>query len=192
VIIRISPRTCLLAVPIVLAVQAGLLLAMGRVPYCTCGYIKLWHGAVNSSENSQQILDWYSFTHVVHGFALYFFLWLVWRRGPVALRLVLAVMIEGGWEILENSPVIIERYRAATIALDYFGDSVINSLADTTMMIAGFTLAAWLPVWGTAALAFTLEVTLGYLIHDNLTLNILMLAYPLDTIKVWQAAAPLH
>jgi hypothetical protein len=187
---RIPSRAWPPIVLALLALQAAVLLAMGRVPMCTCGTIKLWHGVVNSPENSQHVFDWYSFTHVLHGVWLYFFTWLVLPRAPIALRLVLAVCLEGAWEVLENTNFVIERYRASTISLNYYGDSVVNSVADTVTMMFGFMLARLLPVWGSAALIVVIEMGLGYFIRDNLFFNILMLIYPFEGIKAWQSALP--
>ena len=189
---RIPPWTLVLAVPAILALQALALWAMGRTPICSCGSVRLWHGAVHSSENSQHLLDWYSFTHVIHGFVFYFLLWLLLPRAPVALRLVLAVAVEGAWEVLENSNWIIDRYRAGTISLDYYGDSIVNSIMDNVAMILGFALAFLLPTWSVVALAVVTEIALAVLIHDNFTLNILMVLHPIDAIKAWQETAPLR
>lgn len=182
----LNPSLVWLAALAILAAVAVVELSMGREPMCTCGRVTLWHGVVNSPENSQQVSDWYTFTHVLHGILFYGLLTLVAARLPVRARLLLAMLFEGAWEIVENSPFIIDRYRANTLSLDYYGDSVINSVADIVAMAVGFWLARRLPLWATVATVVLVEVSLVFAIRDNLTLNILMLIHPIDAIKRWQ------
>ncbi|MEO5938606.1 MAG: DUF2585 domain-containing protein [Sphingomonas sp.] len=185
--ITVDRRATIAAIVIVL-VYFAVELSWHRPPICPCGTVKLWTGAVWSAENSQQISDWYSLSHIIHGFLFYGAAWLVLPGRARLWALPLAVVIEGSWELLENSPIIIDRYRAATAAAGYSGDSILNSMADIGMMVIGFALARRLPVWATVAIAVFFELLALVVIRDNLTLNVLMLTYPIDAIRVWQAA----
>jgi hypothetical protein len=187
---RLSTRDYVLIALALVALQAAILFALGRVPVCACGSIKLWQNTVNSSENSQHIFDWYTPSHVIHGILFYLALWLIFPKTPVMARFLLALGIEVGWEIVENTPFVIERYRSGTISFSYHGDSIVNSISDAFAMSFGFLLAARLPVFVSVSLIVALEVTVALFVRDNLTLNVLMLLHPLDPIRDWQAALP--
>jgi hypothetical protein len=179
------PHVAIFGCGVIAAGMIALLLAAGRPPICTCGYVELWHGAVDSG-NSQHILDWYSPSHLIHGFLFYAAGWWLLRSRPVETRLILAALIEAAWELAENSPFVIDRYRTATMALGYTGDSILNSTSDLLCMIAGFLLARKLPLWMSISLCLGFELLTLAVIRDNLTLNILMLLLPIDAIKDWQ------
>ncbi|WP_246200666.1 DUF2585 domain-containing protein [Shinella kummerowiae] len=181
-----SVRNSLLIVFGFTAATAIILYTMGQPLICKCGYVKLWHGVVISSENSQHLSDWYTPSHIIHGILFFGFFTLILRKASINVRLVLSLILECAWEILENTDMIINRYRESTISLDYFGDSVINSSADILAMVVGFFLAARLPVWTSVALIVIFEATTTYLIRDGLALNILMLVWPLEAVKAWQ------
>lgn len=158
----------------------------GRPWWCACGHWSLWSGNIWTSHNSQHLFDPYSFTHVLHGVVFYGFLCWLCPRVPLGWRLCLAVVIEAGWEGLENSEAVINRYRTATISLDYFGDSVLNSVGDVLSCVVGFFVAKWLGFWRSVFLFVLVEVLLIASIRDSLLLSVLMLVYPLDVIKSWQ------
>mgnify|MGYP003652399708 CR=1 FL=1 len=189
--LRISMSSALIAF-ILFAVFGLILFGMGRPAICACGTVKLWQGVVQSAENSQHLADWYSMSHIIHGFIFFGIGHLLRKRFPklfpLGVIVCLSILVEGAWEVLENSPVIIDRYREATISYGYEGDSIINSMADIAWMIVGFFLASRLPWKATLAIAIIFELFTGYMIRDNLALNILMLTVPIEAVKDWQAA----
>jgi len=175
----------LIILVLALAVSVAILWAMGRPPICTCGSIELW-GEVGPKQ-SQMLADWYSPSHVVHGFLFYAAIHWLWRRANFEQRFMLALVVEAAWEIVENTPMVIDRYREATIALGYSGDSILNSASDIAMMAAGFLAARRLPVWASVTAVILLELIPLFVIRDNLTLNVWMLVAPSDAIRGWQA-----
>jgi hypothetical protein len=180
-------RTSLVVAGIILAAALALYL-MGHPLICKCGYVKLWHFDVVSAENSQHLIDWYTPSHLIHGFLFYGALWLLSRFVPLsfAMRLILAVAIEAAWEVIENTDFVINHYREMTISLDYYGDSVINSVSDILVMVLGYFMAARLPVWLTVTIAIALELFVGAMMRDNLTLNVLSFVWPVDAVLDWQ------
>ena len=182
-----SRRQPLVAALLVLLGTAAILWLMGRPAVCTCGRIDWWVGQANSSRTSQMLFDWYSLSHIVHGVLFYGAFALLLKKVPVERRFLYATALESAWELIENSPAIINRYREATIALGYRGDSIINSVSDILMMALGFLLARKLPLWASVLLVVVLELVPLHFIRDNLTLNVWMLLSPNDAIRGWQA-----
>ena len=174
------------------ALAVAVLFAMDRPPICTCGYVELWHGTVQSNGNSQHITDWYSPSHFTHGLIMYFVAWLLWRKWrlfdgrPARWALPIAVLVEAAWEVTENTPMVIDRYRAVTVSWGYSGDSIVNSAADIGWMVIGFLVAARLPAKVSVGLAIALELLTLWTIRDNLTLNVIMLFWPIEAIRQWQ------
>jgi len=179
-------RTAVAAFALI-AIAAAIELAMGRHPICTCGTIELWVGARDSPKTSQMLTDWYSLSHIVHGLLFYAILRLLFRRASVPARFLGALLIEAAWEVAENTPFVIDRYRETTAALGYSGDSVINSVSDMLMMCIGFFAARRLSVWAAVALVLVLELVPLIAIRDDLTLNIVNLIAPTAAIAAWQA-----
>lgn len=175
------------AAVLILAATTALLFLMGRPTICTCGSIELWISEPNSSKTSQMLSDWYSPSHIVHGLLFYAVLWLLFRRWPIETRFLIALVIEAAWELIENTPFIINRYREETAALGYTGDSMLNSISDVAMMALGFLIARKLPVWTSVAVILALEIVPLLVIRDNLTLNVWMLLAPNEAVKVWQS-----
>ncbi len=175
-----------LAVAAVLAAAAFRLRAQGRLWLCSCGRFRVWLGDAWGSETSQQLFDPYSFTHVLHGFAFAGLLALVLPRAGWRWRLALAVAAEAAWEVFENTEFVINRYREATAALGYTGDTVVNSLGDVLASAAGVLLARRLGLVRSLAVFALTEAVLLFWIRDSLLLNIIMLIYPLDSVRRWQ------
>ena len=170
-----------------LGLQAVVLFFLGQPVISASGHIMVWAGDVLSAENSQQLSDWYTFSHIIHGFIFYGALSLLFPRLSVFQRLAIAVSVEVAWEITENTPMVIQHYREQALAQGYTGDSVINSISDTVFMILGFLFAWRAPVWATVSAALGMEILVGLLIRDNLTLNVLNLVYQFDFITKWQS-----
>ena len=182
-----SFRKAIVPAAAILLASAAIEFAMGRHPICTCGTVDLWVGSRDSAKTSQMLADWYSLSHVVHGLLFYAALWLVFRRSSVGARFVAALLIESSWEVIENTPFVIDRYRETTAALGYSGDSVLNSMSDVLMMCLGFLTARKLPVWASVLLVLLLEAVPLFVIRDNLTLNVWNLLAPDPALQAWQA-----
>jgi hypothetical protein len=169
-----------------LVLTAVLLLAMGRDPICACGYVRIW-GGVTGPENSQHLTDWYTPSHVLHGFIFYAVMWILVPHRAFEQRMVGAVVLASVWELVENTSWLIERYRGTTVSLDYNGDSVINSVTDIGFMMVGFWLASRLPVNAVILVAVAVEATTLIVIRDSLALNIVMLLWPIEAVLEWQS-----
>ncbi|OGG48487.1 hypothetical protein A2678_03240 [Candidatus Kaiserbacteria bacterium RIFCSPHIGHO2_01_FULL_53_31] len=182
-----SARSYIVGAVLLLSVQALVLYAFGQPAICTCGYVKLWEGVVSSAGNSQHLVDWYSFSHIIHGFLFYLALRWFFPGMSAWRRLLYAIGLETTWEIVENTPTVIQHYRLQALAQGYTGDSIINSVSDTLAMVVGFFMAWRIPTWLIVVIGIGLEIFVAYMIRDNLTLNILNLIHVFPVIATWQA-----
>lgn len=182
-----TARNCVLVAALLLGVQAFALYLFGQPAICTCGYVKLWEGVVQSAGNSQHLTDWYTFSHIIHGFLFYLALWWLFPHMSVWKRLLLAMGVEIAWEITENTPMVIQHYREQALAQGYVGDSIINSVWDTLAMAVGFVMARRMSIWLIVGIGLGLELFVAYMIRDNLTLNIINLIHIFPAIATWQA-----
>lgn len=176
----------ILAAGVIVILMVVLLRAQGRLFRCACGQFEIWTSDTCSANNSQQLFDPYSFTHVLHGVLFFWLIALLFRRMAQGRQLLLALVLEALWEVFENSSFVIDRYRTATAALGYQGDTIVNSLGDLVCAIVGFLVARHLGVWRSLMLFLFVELILILWIHDSLLLQILMLVRPVEAIKVWQ------
>jgi hypothetical protein len=184
----LSLKTFLSVLGILIGLQIGILTLFGQPAFCACGEVKLWEGVVSSPGNSQQISDWYTPSHIIHGFLFFALFSLFLPRASIATRFLLAVFLEVSWEIIENTPMVIDHYRKQALAQGYVGDSILNSVSDTLAMAAGFLAARRLPLWLAISIVIALEGVVMYFIRDGLLLNIINLFYPLEFIAQWQMA----
>ena len=184
----INTRAIVLAILLLLSLQGVVLYAMGQPLQSESGVIALWHGVVKSPENSQQISDWYTYSHIIHGFIFYLIFSLLFPKMHPLIRLLFALGVEMAWEITENTPWLIDHYRKQALAMGYSGDSVLNSISDSAAMLLGYLIAWRMPIIVTLCIALALEFGVAYSIHDNLTLNILNLVHQFDFIRAWQAS----
>jgi hypothetical protein len=180
------PRLLYILIPALMLLAAVSEFSVGRRPWGVNGRAGLWSGDINSEHNSQFVADPYSFTHITHGVLFYGLTRLIFRSVPSNVRLIIAVGAEAGWEVLENTDAVINRYRAETVSLNYYGDSIVNSMTDVLACIIGFVLASRLPTRVTVLGTIMIEIVLAIWIRDNLTLNILMLIHPLKAVRMWQ------
>ncbi len=185
---RLFQKTPVILCLVVIVAAAVILVGQGRVWWCQAGDMVPWSWNIWTTHNSQHIIDPYAFTHVLHGVLEFWLIGLVFRRLPLSWRLFIAVLIESTWEVAENTSFVIERYRTVTLSLDYFGDSIINSLADIVCCATGFTIAYKLKFWKSFALFLATEAVLIVWIRDSLLINIIMLIYPIEALKAWQMA----
>lgn len=183
---EVSMNPIILGTGFIVVLQAFVLFLLGQPSICECGYIKAWEGVVLSSGNSQHLTDWYTFSHIVHGFLFYLGLWFFFPHMSIGARFLIALAIEAGWEIVENTPMVIEHYRLQALAQGYVGDSIINSIMDTIAMIAGFLMALKWPVWIIILLGIGMEVFVGYAIRDNLIFNTVGFFHQFEFIQEWQ------